>query len=95
MLLLVVWFKAVDLIGVFSNGVIVKLYADDIRLYYVCVIKINDIDSDLQTNLDKLCKWANEWQLPISYTKCYVREIHSPGAAQYRMNNWTVASADK
>jgi len=50
-----------DLIDVFSNGVIVKLYADDIRLYYVCVIKINDIDSDLQTNLDKLCKWANEW----------------------------------
>ena len=31
------------------------------------MIKVNDIDLELQTNLDKLCKWANEWQLPRSY----------------------------
>jgi len=42
------------------------------------MIKVNDIDLELQTNLDKLCKWTNEWQLPISYTKCNVLEIGRP-----------------
>jgi len=85
-----------DLIDVFSDGVIVKLYANDVKLYSSCMIKGNDIDSELQTNLDKLCKWANEWQLPISYTKCNVLEIGRPGSAQYRMNSsWTVAPVEK
>ena len=56
-----------DLIDVFSDGVIAKLYADDVKLYSSCMIKVNDIDLELQTNLDKLCKWANEWQLPTLY----------------------------
>ena len=61
-----------DLVDVFSDGVIVKLYADDVKLYSSCMISVNDIDFELQMNLDKICKWANHWQLPISYTKCNV-----------------------
>ena len=83
-----------DLVDVFSDGVIVKLYADDVKLYSSCMIKVNDIDSELQTNLDKLCKWASDWQLPISYTKCNVLEIGKPGCAQYRMDSWTVAPVE-
>ena len=41
-----------DLIDVFSDGVIVKLYAYDVKLYSSCMIKGNDIDLELQTNLD-------------------------------------------
>jgi len=67
-----------DLVDVFSNGVIVKMYADDVKLYSSCMISINDIDFQLQMNLDKICKWANDWQLPISYTKCNVLEIGKP-----------------
>ena len=84
-----------DLINVFSDGVIVKLYANDVKLYSSCMIKGNNIDLKLQTNLDKLCEWANEWQLPISYTKCNVLEIGRPGSAQYRTNSWTVALVEK
>jgi len=62
-----------DLVDVFSDGVIVKLYADNVKLYSSCMISINDIDfKELQMNLDKICKWKNDWQLPISYTKCNV-----------------------
>ena len=41
-------------------------------------------------NLDKICKWAENWQLPISYTKCNVLEIGKPGGAQYRIDSWLV-----
>jgi len=58
------------------------------------MIKVNDIDSELQTNLDKLCKWPNDWQLPISYMKYNVLEIGRPGSAQYRMDSWTVAPVE-
>jgi len=61
-----------DLVDVFSDGVIVKLYADDVKLYSSCMISVNDNDFELQMNLDKICKLANDWQLPISYTKCNV-----------------------
>ena len=61
-----------DLVDVFSDDVIVKWYADDVKLYSSCTISINDIDFELQMNLDKICKLANDWQLPISYTKCNV-----------------------
>lgn len=63
------------LVDAFSNGVVVKHFADDVKLYSNCMIKVNDIDSELQTNLDKLCKCANNWQNPILYTKCNVLEI--------------------
>ena len=55
------------------------------------MISVNDIDFELQMKLDKICKWANDWQLPISYTKCNVLEIGKPGGAQYRMDSWSVA----
>jgi len=55
-----------DLVDVFSDDVIVILYADDVRLYSSCMISVNDIDFELQMNPDKICKWANDWQLPIS-----------------------------
>ena len=80
-----------DLVDVFCDGVIVKLYADDVKLYSSCMISVNDIDFELQMNLDKICKWANDWQLPISYTKCNVMEIDKPGGAQYRIDSWSVA----
>ena len=80
-----------DLVDVFSDGVIVKLYADDVKLYSSCMISVNDIDFELQMNPDKICKWANDWQLPISYTKCNVLKIGKPGGAQYRMDSWSVA----
>ena len=31
-----------------SDGVIVKSYADDVKLYSSCMISVNDIDFELQ-----------------------------------------------
>ena len=36
-----------DLVDVFSDGVIVKLYADDVKLYSSCMTSVNDIDFEL------------------------------------------------
>ena len=84
-----------DLVDVFSGGVIVKLYADDVKLYSSCVANVNDIDLELQNNLDKLYKWAHDWQLPISYAKCNVLEIGKPGRAQFRLDSRTVAPIEE
>jgi hypothetical protein len=48
----------------------IKLFADDALLYR----KIeNPIDHDtLQEDLDKLCTWADVWQMSFNIQKCYV-----------------------
>ena len=61
-----------DLSSVFTDNVCVKLYADDVKLYTrVKASSENDVPT-LQTDIDKLAKWAQLWQLPISYAKCSV-----------------------
>ena len=76
-----------DLIDVLSDDVIVKMYADNVKLYTNCMLSINDINPQLQSHLDKICRWAHEWQLPISYTKCNVLEIGKPSGAEYKMSS--------
>jgi len=83
-----------DLIDVLSDDVIVKMYADDVKLYTNCMLSINDINPQLQSHLDKICRWAHEWQLPISYTKCNVLEIGKPSGAEYKMSSQTIVPVD-
>jgi ribonuclease P/MRP protein subunit RPP40 len=62
-----------DIVNVFANGVMCKLYADDIKMY--TVIKA-DIDcSTFQSNLDRLQQWSDRWQLRIAYKKCSILQI--------------------
>ena len=52
------------------NGIIAKLFADDVKIYLI--IK-NDLGvSKLQTVLDLIADWANDWQLSVSVDKCSV-----------------------
>jgi ribonucleases P/MRP protein subunit RPP40 len=45
----------------------IKLFADDIKLYYCRT----DCDaSDLQKTLDNFCIWAKKWQLNVAFEKC-------------------------
>ena len=83
-----------DLIDVLSDDVIVKMYADDVKLYTNCMLSINDINPQLQSHLDKICTWAHEWQLPILYTKCNVLEIGKPSGAEYKMSSQTIVPVD-
>ena len=55
------------------HGIIAKLFADDVKIYLI--IK-NDLDvSKLQTALDLIADWANDWQLSVSVDKCSVLKI--------------------
>ena len=54
-------------------NVIVKLLADDLKMYAKMKTAI---DADMsQYALDRLASWAAEWQLEISITKCFIMQI--------------------
>ncbi len=53
-----------DVCKIFDKNVKPKLFADDLKLYTSI---ISDVDRTmLQTNLTRLVKWAEDWQLGIS-----------------------------
>ena len=53
----------------------IKLYADDVKLYSnVCTNTVTD-NNTLQDQMNKLSRWAMDWQLPISYKKCCVLTV--------------------
>jgi hypothetical protein len=62
-----------DVCDIFPASVISKLYADDLKMYTV-VHSVNDCIT-LQDSLAKLQTWADDWQLGISFAKCYVTNI--------------------
>ena len=52
-----------------QHGIKVKVFADDVKMYFKIIV--NELDfSQLQSALNSLHFWANEWQLPISFDKC-------------------------
>jgi len=61
-----------DLADLFLDRAVIKLYADDVKLYSNRNTNMSDVTSDLQDHLNKLAKWASVWQLPASYSKCCV-----------------------
>ena len=52
------------------HGCKIKLFADDVKVFWVHDIKSKSI-TVLQICLDKIYDWSIKWQLPISYSKCY------------------------
>ena len=53
-----------DVADLFTDGSCIKLYADDVKLYFKIV---NDSDVvTLQHSIDKFAKWAQTWQLSLS-----------------------------
>jgi hypothetical protein len=62
-----------DLVDVFDSKLSVKLFADDVKVYVVLDESVSS--GLLQSGLDKLSVWANDWQLQISIPKCSVLHI--------------------
>jgi len=63
-------------------GVTLELFADDVKMY----LEVRDVkeDRNLQTVLDIIVKWANEWQSQLSVSKCYLLNAgHAPFVARY------------
>ena len=54
-------------------NITVKAFADDVKLYLPIM---DDLDvTRLQLAIDVLCKWAKDWQLTISVSKCCMLHI--------------------
>ena len=57
-----------DVVDLFTdNRCACKLYADDLKIY--TNIELSDGVSVLQSKLDELNKWSEQWQLSISHKK--------------------------
>ena len=52
----------------FADGSCIKLYADDVKLYFE-IVDDSDVVT-LQQSIDKFAKWAQTWQLSLSAEKC-------------------------
>ena len=52
---------------------IVKIFADDTKIY--SHVPNQDLCDKLQTDLDNLCKWSDEWKLSFNVKKCKVLHI--------------------
>jgi len=53
-----------------SHGIIVKLFADDVKVYLE-IVNVSDTVT-LQGVLDLIIEWASTWQLQLSVSKCNV-----------------------
>jgi hypothetical protein len=74
-----------DVVELFGQGTVCKLFADDIKLY--CVIESSDDSDCLQSNLNKLSSWSKDWQLNISSTKSvYMRIGDRSGLPEAKYN---------
>jgi hypothetical protein len=75
-----------DICNLVTNDVEIKLFADDVKLY----LEITDDSSGckIQSCLDNISRWCNEWQLNLSPTKCAVLSIGYKGFDFcYKVNN--------
>jgi len=67
------------------HGVTAKLFADDVKVY----IEIDELSDGvyLQKALDIIASWADEWQLPVSVSKCSILTVGRVyGRIRYHLN---------
>ena len=61
-----------DIVDLFPENVIVKLFADDVKIYME-VADVSDMFI-LQDSINFISEWAKTWQLKLAYEKCqYIR----------------------
>jgi len=56
------------------NGVLTKLYADDLKLY--TSLLSTDDSHNLQDVLSNLLVWSKDWQLEVNVSKSQVIHLH-------------------
>ena len=72
-----------DLPDVVHN--IVKLFADDTKLY--SVVNNAEEQEKLQEDINNLTSWSNEWLLKFNVSKCKHLHLGKPNQATYTMND--------
>ena len=75
-----------DICNVISKDVDVKLFADDVKLFMNITSEASEII--IQSCLDNISQWCNDWQLYLSPSKCTVLSIGTKGYNfNYKINN--------
>lgn len=82
-----------DIIDIFDESVICKLFADDVKIY--TVIENFDTVNPLQTALSSLCNWSKIWQLSINVAKCNLLHLgkNNPNL-KYDINNVCIEASE-
>ena len=76
-----------DISSICEEGVTMKLFADDAKIY----TEIGVNDNSLQRSLDNLVRWCSDWQLTINISKCCVLSINSSSCNTcYSINGTTL-----
>jgi ribonucleases P/MRP protein subunit RPP40 len=77
-----------DITDYFTNNVSVKLFADDVKIYFEIV---NESDASVfQNSINHVSEWANTWQLQLALNKCQHMRIglaRSDNNIVYQLNN--------
>jgi len=63
-----------DISNIIVNGVLTKLYADDLKLYTSLIL--TDDCHNRQDVLSNLLVWSKYWQLEINVSKSHVLHVH-------------------
>jgi len=75
------------------HGVTVKLFADNVKVY----IEIDEPSDGvyLQQALDIIASWADEWQLPVSVSKCSILTVGRVyDRTRYHLNGTELPQSD-
>jgi hypothetical protein len=73
LILFVVFTNDINL--VFRGDAVLKLFADDVKLY--SEIDLGDVSASLELSLDNLTQWAKDWQLTININKCSIMSTNT------------------
>jgi len=75
----------------FSGDTCVKLFADDVKLYS----KVCTNPHSLQEDLKRIVEWSHTWQLPISYSKCFILDLHHSSDVTYTVDNCVLSTVQE
>ena len=64
-----------DIADNINQGVNIKLFADDVKLY--TEISLPSDHSNFQSQLNNIHSWASIWQIKISYEKCNILNLNT------------------
>ena len=62
-----------------QSHTILKLFADDLKLYSVISLNNQQASHSLQQCLDTICEWAKQWQFSINTRKTKTLTLSNPG----------------
>lgn len=68
---------------------LIQLFADDSKLY--SAIADQDDQATLQSSINKLCEWTEEWKMSLNMNKCKHMEIGNIT----RNSNYTLPDNDE